>query len=244
MSNQQLVTITNGVPSTTTIAIAEGTGNDHASVIKMVRAYQDDLEGFGLLDFKSESTSGRPTEYATLNERQATLIISYMRNSEIVRAFKIRLVRRFYEMAEDLNSGRQSHGFQIPQTLAGALQLAADQARQIEAQTAQITVMAPKADFHDRVTQSLDLLTVREVAKILRTGERRMFGFLRQEGLLMKSNVPYQQFMDRNLFRLVETPWVDQYGRERISVKTCITQKGLVFIQGLQDRLSVFQETA
>ena len=94
-----IVTIINDTPVTTSLAIAEGTENDHASVIKLVRAYQSDLEEFGLLDFKSESTGGRPTEYAILNEQQSTLILTYMRNSEIVRAFKKRLVKSFYELA-------------------------------------------------------------------------------------------------------------------------------------------------
>lgn len=83
---------------TTSMAIALGTNNDHASVIKLVREYKLDLEEFGLLDFKSESSGGRPTEYAVLNEQQATLLITYMRNSEIVRTFKKRLVKAFYEL--------------------------------------------------------------------------------------------------------------------------------------------------
>ncbi|AHG63166.1 Rha family transcriptional regulator [Advenella mimigardefordensis] len=83
---------------TTSMAIALGTSNDHASVIKLVREYKLDLEEFGLLDFKSESSGGRPTEYAVLNEQQATLLITYMRNSEIVRTFKKRLVKAFYEL--------------------------------------------------------------------------------------------------------------------------------------------------
>ena len=60
----EIVTVDGGQVITTTLAIASGTEVDHASVIKLVRAYQSDLEEFGLLDFKSESTGGRPTELA------------------------------------------------------------------------------------------------------------------------------------------------------------------------------------
>lgn len=60
MNNKQLVTLTpNNEAVTTSLAIAEGTNNDHASVIKLIRAYSSDIEEFGLLDFKSESTGGR-----------------------------------------------------------------------------------------------------------------------------------------------------------------------------------------
>ncbi|WP_460150049.1 Rha family transcriptional regulator [Pseudomonas sp. S3_A03] len=98
-----IVIIKDGDAVTTTLAIAEGTLADHASVIKLVRTYQADMEEFGLLDFKSESTGGRPTEYAFLNEPQSTLLLTYMRNTEIVRAFKKKLVREFWEMVQQRN---------------------------------------------------------------------------------------------------------------------------------------------
>lgn len=118
-----VVSLTDGVPTTTTLAIAEGASVEHASVIKLVRAYQSDLEEFGRVAFETRSQSksnsgfeiancdegsdlksnpsgaGRPTEFAILNEQQTTLLFTYMKNTAIVRAFKKRLVREFYELA-------------------------------------------------------------------------------------------------------------------------------------------------
>ncbi|MBJ2263703.1 Rha family transcriptional regulator [Pseudomonas sp. MF6787] len=113
-----IVIIKDGDAVTTTLAIAEGTLNDHASVIKLVRTYQADLEEFGLLDFKSESTGGRPTEYAFLNEPQSTLLLTYMRNTDIVRAFKKKLVREFWEMVQQRNQRTPS----LPADYIGALE--------------------------------------------------------------------------------------------------------------------------
>lgn len=113
-----IVIIKDGDAVTTTLAIAEGTLADHASVIKLVRTYQADLEEFGLLDFKSESTGGRPTEYAFLNEPQSTLLLTYMRNTEIVRAFKKKLVREFWEMVQQ----RNQRGPVLPADYIGALE--------------------------------------------------------------------------------------------------------------------------
>jgi phage regulator Rha-like protein len=100
-----MVTIQNGSPVTTTLAIAEGAQVEHKAVIQLVRKYLADLEVFGLVELKilarlKGQHGGGDTEYAILNERQSTLVISYMRNTEIIRAFKIRLVSKFYEMAE------------------------------------------------------------------------------------------------------------------------------------------------
>ena len=113
-----IVIIKGGDAVTTTLAIADGTLNDHASVIKLVRTYQADLEEFGLLDFKSESTGGRPTEYAFLNEPQSTLLLTYMRNTDIVRAFKKKLVREFWEMVQQRNQRAPS----LPADYIGALE--------------------------------------------------------------------------------------------------------------------------
>jgi phage regulator Rha-like protein len=99
-----LVVVTDGIPLTTSLAIADGTENEHASVMLLVRTYLADLEQFGPCRFqidmvKRPQGGGLKREVALLNEQQATLIMTYMRNSEIVREFKIRLVKAFYELA-------------------------------------------------------------------------------------------------------------------------------------------------
>ena len=93
----------NGILVTDTFSIADGTQIDHASVIRLVRTYQSDLEEFGLIRFEIRPRlqgkhGGSDSEYAVLNEEQATLILTYMRNSDIVRGFKKALVKAFYEL--------------------------------------------------------------------------------------------------------------------------------------------------
>lgn len=93
-----LVLLHHNEPMTTSLAIAEGTENSHEAVIKLVRKYVDDLQEFGTFGFEIQKSGGRPTEVAFLNEPQATLLITYMRNNDIVRRFKIALVKAFYEL--------------------------------------------------------------------------------------------------------------------------------------------------
>lgn len=171
-------------------------------------------------------------------KRDSTVVVA-----QLSPEFTARLVDRWMELEEQANQAARP---QLPDFTnpAEAARAWASEYEQKQIAQQKVIELQPKANFHDRVTQSQDLLTIRETAKILRTGERRLFGFLKREGMLMASNLPYQQFMDRGLFRLVETVWTDQFGRERISVKTCVTQKGLAYIQGLQDRLAMYTETA
>jgi hypothetical protein len=79
VSRTEIVSLVNGEAVTTTLAIPVGCEVDHASVIKLDRTYQADLEEFGPLGFeihvaKRAQGGGSPTEYAVLNEQQSTLI--------------------------------------------------------------------------------------------------------------------------------------------------------------------------
>ena len=125
---------------TTTAAIAEGVERDHASVIRLVREHLDDLEDFGRVGFEIQPfvTAGgtQRREVASLNEPQATLLLTFMRNADIVRAFKKRLVRTFYEMRDqiqgkpivsgmDMASGPDMTAISRASAIAGALDAAA-----------------------------------------------------------------------------------------------------------------------
>lgn len=120
----ELVLLHHNEPVTTSLAIADGTENTHESVIKLVRKYIDDLQNFGRVGFEIEpfATNGgvQSREVAFLNEPQSTLLITYLRNSDTVRWFKIALVKAFYEMRDRLRGAAQ------PQFLTGNLSHGAD----------------------------------------------------------------------------------------------------------------------
>ena len=93
---------------TTSLAIAEGTKNQHKNVIEMVRKYSDDLSGFGRVAFETRpfDTPGgtQSRELAILNEPQATLLLTYMSNSRVVRQFKRALVHAFFELRSQVQN--------------------------------------------------------------------------------------------------------------------------------------------
>lgn len=85
---------------TDSMVIATGTNNQHESVVRIIKKYQKDFEDYGRLEFSDFKSGkrGRPTKLYYLNEEQATLLVTYLENSEIVRAFKKNLVHQFFEM--------------------------------------------------------------------------------------------------------------------------------------------------
>lgn len=89
-------------PFTTSDIIAEHSGNKHETVQRLIRKYENDFQDFGKVGFEirplPDSKTGQSIKVYHLNEEQATLLLTYLKNTPKVRAFKKELVRQFYEM--------------------------------------------------------------------------------------------------------------------------------------------------
>lgn len=99
--------------------IAKGMGLDVISVRKLIDAHSEDFESFGVVSFEMTAVSeeklkhnpdAKPKKTYYLNEQQATLAMTYMRNSEQARMFKMALVRAFYAMKSKLEGGSGGFG--------------------------------------------------------------------------------------------------------------------------------------
>lgn len=94
-----------GEPRASTEAIALGYKASHASVIKLARKYQTQIESFGLIRFESRlNPQGKATEYGLLNERQAAFLVGLMRNTKQVVDFKLAMAHEFWRMNESLQN--------------------------------------------------------------------------------------------------------------------------------------------
>ncbi|MBF0131071.1 MAG: Rha family transcriptional regulator [Magnetococcales bacterium] len=98
-----IIIIKDGIPTTTSLAIASGTSTQHETVLNLISTHKTDLETFGMVAFGTLSFEiyggTQKTEFAYLNERQSTIILTYIKNTTISREFKIRLNKAFYKMA-------------------------------------------------------------------------------------------------------------------------------------------------
>lgn len=92
-------------PFTTSAVVSERSGIAHRRVKDAIRKYQTELEAFGLLGaYQTESTGGRPEEFYKLNEGQATFLMTLLKNTPAVVAFKQELVRQFFAMRDKLSN--------------------------------------------------------------------------------------------------------------------------------------------
>ncbi len=124
--NTNIVELIDNEPRISHRVIAEKTENLAVSIANMINKHIDKFEFFGNIHFKNEgldrtTKNGKDrgqVEQKTfyLNEAQATLLISMMRNNDIVLDFKVRLVSEFFRMRELLqNKKSQTQNLQLPE---------------------------------------------------------------------------------------------------------------------------------
>lgn len=220
--------ITKAIPSKKTMSLKEITDLldvRHDYAIKKVKNMAN-TEGFGtMLEIDIVyNDKGQKIKTLMLDKRQSIAVASILNT-----ALLMKIIDRWQELEEKLQP-------QLPQTFAEALQLAADQAKQIEKQEEQIKLAAPKVDFYDQVTGSTDSIGMDKVAKVLNIkgyGRNKLFQFLRDKSVLQKDNAPYQHYIDRGYFRVIESKYNKPDGSTHISLKTVVYQKGVDYIRKL-----------
>jgi anti-repressor protein len=103
----------------------------------------------------------------------------------------------------------------------------------IESAKQKLIEQKPLVDFAEQVTNSVDAIDMGTFAKIvydenIPIGRNGLFRWLRRKGYLMENNVPYQVYINKGYFRLIENVYETAYG-DRISTQTLVTGKGQVF---------------
>jgi phage regulator Rha-like protein len=95
------------VPFTTSDVIAEYSQISHHAVQQMISKHATVLRSFGVIAFEMRkppkgSKGGKPETIYHLTEEQASLLITFLKNTEPVIRFKKELVRQFYAMRTEL----------------------------------------------------------------------------------------------------------------------------------------------
>lgn len=106
--NLPLVLLNGETPYTTSEIIAEGAGMNHRRVRDAIRKYEKELESFGKIGaYQTTLPSGQHVPIYRLNEQQAAFLLTLLKNTPVVVAFKKELVRQFYAMRDFIRE-RQS----------------------------------------------------------------------------------------------------------------------------------------
>lgn len=107
---ENLVTIEQNQPFTTSLAIAKGTNNEHRAILQLLRKHEKRFNKYNRVAFQMRpfATNGgqQVMQIALLDERQAYLLMTMLRNSERVLDFKEALVDAFVKAKSLLMTGQ------------------------------------------------------------------------------------------------------------------------------------------
>lgn len=104
--------------------------------------------------------------------------------------------------------------------------------QQLKEKDAQLKLQKPKVDFADHVTDSDNAIDMGTFAKYaqkqgITMGRNTLFKWLRDQGVLMDNNVPYQRYLNAGWFRVIENIYNTGSG-QYTTPKTLVTGKGQV----------------
>lgn len=104
--------------------------------------------------------------------------------------------------------------------------------QQLREKDAQLELQKPKVDFADHVTDSDNAIDMGTFAKYaqkqgITMGRNTLFKWLRDQGVLMDNNVPYQRYLNAGWFKVIELTYNTGSG-QYTNPKTLVTGKGQV----------------
>lgn len=201
--------------------IAELTGKRHDNVMRTIANCGDLLAP--QFEETPNSQNGQLYKVALLDKRDSLVLVARLSPE-----FTARIVDRWQELEAQQVP-------QVPQTYAAALLEAGRLALENERLQLEAQQNAPKVEFFDQVTGSSDTVDMAQAAKVLNMGigRNKLFELLRNEKVLQGNNQPYQTYIDRGYFRMVESKYQKNNGDTHINIKTVVYQRGLDYIRKL-----------
>lgn len=104
----------------------------------------------------------------------------------------------------------------------------------VKEQGQKIEEQKPLVEFAEKVSHSDNLINMGKMAKLLKDsniniGRNKLFEWLRDKGILMSDNIPYQKYIDSGYFEVKESVFCTSTGY-KTGQTTLVTGRGQVFI--------------
>ena len=216
--NSAIATTNTNELTMTSLEIAKYTGKEHKNVTRDIKKMVNELE-FNLLKLEQVYIAGNGQEQTMLvlnRELTDCLLTGYSAKA------RMKVIKRWHELEAESQ-------FKIPTTMHAALQLAADQALQLE-------LAAPKVAFVDKYVTAEGNKGFREVAKLLQVNEREFREFLSEDKIMYKLAggwVPYSNHINAGRFYVTTG-----MANDHVFTESKFTPKGIAWVDGLMKDLA------
>lgn len=111
----------------------------------------------------------------------------------------------------------------------------AEEYEEKKALEAKIEEQKPLVEYAEHIQASKDVIDMKSMAKLaskngIKIGRNKLFSFLRDRKILDKENIPYANYMDKEWFQVVESPYTFNNGDVKIIRTTLVSPKGQIGI--------------
>lgn len=187
--------------------IADLTGKQHSHVKRDIYNIVQELNYPNLESSPFEHNGNTYNEY--LLDKELTLIL--------VSGYSVQIRAKIIKRWQELEQAPVVH--QIPQTLSEALQLAADQARQLE-------LAAPKIEFVDNYVTAKDTKCLSDVAKLVGIPRNTFCKMLSDDKIIFKRDGDYRPFSRYEQYFTMKTG----SSGDRTWVQCRVNSEGVVYL--------------
>ncbi|EOH4101633.1 phage antirepressor KilAC domain-containing protein [Vibrio vulnificus] len=202
--------------------IATLTGKDHKNVLRLIRSLIDGQVLVAQIEPLKFEYRGQWFDYFELNKRDSLVVVARLSPD-----FTAAVVDRWQEL-------ESKTALSVPTTFAEALQLAANQAKELESRNHQLALAAPKVEFADAIAGADKGVLLGHFAKTVGLGPVTIFRILRELKIFMARgdwyNLPYQEYVDRGYFSVKQGTY-ETNSQIRISHTAMITGKGEIWLR-------------
>lgn len=238
MENNLVIFTSDKIPVVESTVIAEGVQIEHKAVLQLIRKYLEDFQDFERVTFEMrpfETAGGtQKREVALLNENQAYLLFTYLKNTDTARQLKVRLVKAFSEVRNQLKDPVNAL---LAMSKSEILLMAAETQKKneaLEAKTLQlenkIEEDAPRVEMAKRAIESDGAWLIRKVAKVLGVTQTFLFDFMHQKKILSPRNEPYAKFVQMGVIRPRISSYPDGNGNMRSKITAYVTARGIEYL--------------
>lgn len=171
---------------------------------------------------EEKPTAGRPVTEYRIGQRDSYVIVA-----QLSPEFTGRLVDRWQEL-ESRGPQKALIDLSDPASVRVALLQYTEKLIELEQK---VERQAPAVEFALAVRNMEASIDMSRMARLIGWGRNNLLKRMRSDGILMANNLPYQHYMDRGYFKVIEGTRERSDGRIEPTFSTRVTGAGQVYLQ-------------